>query len=172
MKKFFSIVLSFVMLMGFVCLGASCKEETPDEVSSPVVEYERIELTTTNYKQYLSFDCTVTDCIADYIGSDSVENRKYNLSCIVNVKLKNTSNCHFVGKMNNFCASVAFSFSKTDWQIVASTSHYITIGYDGEGEVSIPLYREDSYFMNFPRVSALDITVTTITGFVLVPKTN
>ena len=162
MKKFFSIVLSFVMLIGFVCLGASCKDETPDEVSSPVVEYERIELTTTNYKQYLSFDCTVTDCIADYIGSDSVENRKYNLSCIVNVKLKNTSNC----------ASVAFSFSKTDWQIVASTSHYVTIGYDGEGEVSIPLYREDSYFMNFPRVSALDITVTTITGFVLVPKTN
>ena len=55
---------------------------------------------------------------------------------------------------------------------MASTSHYVTIGYDGEGEVSIPLYREDSYFMNFPRVSALDITVTTITGFVLVPKTN
>ena len=172
MKKFLSIVLSFVMVIGLVCFATSCKDETPEETNSSVVEYQMVELTTTNYKQYFSFDCTVTDCISDYIGSDSVGNRKYNLSCIVNVKLKKTSDCHFVGKNNNFCASVAFSFSKTDWQIVASTSHYVTIGYDGVGEVSVPLYREDCYYMNFPRVTALDITVTTVSGFVLVPKTN
>ena len=157
MKKikfmFVTIMLSFVMCF---CLSA-CGNDNP----------KTEQLTTQNVYKYLAFNFTVSDCVADYIETDHLNNRIYDLSCIVTITTTRAADCKFSAttmiEYNRSTLSDIIGIG-ANWQLPKNSLGQdieicAQIGYDGISAVSFSIKKTGSYSLDFPTVSAISNTL-------------
>lgn len=160
--KFLPAILALCVAM---CFGlCACGGNDKDE-------YKSEALTTDNIYRYLAFNITLSDCTATYIGTSNLLNqREYDLSCIVTISTERAADCHFVGtSRTNDNKALMSAVVKYDPKILSSilgtgwlpnnTSDmriFAQIGYDGSSAVSFSVSKQ--------KVSNLDYPDTYTTG--------
>lgn len=139
-------------------------------------ERNETELTTSNIYHYLTFNMTVSDCIAEYIETDELLNtRKYDLSCVITISTTKATDCYFKGKsyakeptaettppvIIKYNADSILELVGKGWQLPkkpfthAAPDIFAQIGHDGTSAVSFSILYNDSYGLEFPNISTV-----------------
>ena len=155
MKKikfiFATIVLSVVMCF---CLSA-CRDNNNQKTE---------QLTTENVYKYLAFSVTVSNCLAEYIETDSLNNRIYDLSCVLTISTTRAADCNFSSptriKYDSLVLADVIGID-TNWKLPKNiVGQYIElgaqVGYDGTSAVSFSIKKTGSYGLDFPTISTID----------------
>lgn len=177
MKKFklFS-VLAAISLVACFCL-CSCgtqnnatpsengivSEQTSDGTGENEVKYEKIVLSTQNAAHYLAFSVTFSDCIADYIETNSLGVRYYQLSCVATIRTSRAADCYFEGNEKT-TAAIEYAVSKLteklgyQWEAADSGTVILraSLDYYGESTVTLALQKKRSSGLVFPSSIRID----------------
>lgn len=104
------------------------------------------QLSKDNVYHYLAFNITVSDCVAEYVETDILNQRKYDLSCIVTIATTRAADCHFKyyspDKDNDKAPPALIQYSTSSLSTLLGTGWsvpdylYAQIGYDGVSAVS------------------------------------
>lgn len=172
MKKFklFSM-LAAISLVACFCL-CSCGTDAGN--------YSPVQLSTENVRQYLAFNITVSDCIADYKETNVLNKRVYDLSCVLTITTTRAADCYFEGETNSkdgdtlFPAAVEYDEEKlmrlvgSNWRIapISMTSPEIRaqIGHDGYSAVSFSVYWNGAQGLYFPTVSTVNYSLSLLSS--------
>ena len=181
MKKLTTLIIALLIaclpLTFFGCDFGSETSEQQTDTSAQQIEYNRIELTTENYDEYLYISSTISDCLYDVVEvNESTSTHYYNLSCIINVEISPArKEYRFEGLStltdNGNFARISLSFDDLPWSIFGGSCR---VDYYGYAKHSIAAHQEDSYQLAFPILYNSSIrptvAVSNIFGYVLIPK--
>ena len=174
MKKLTTLIITLLI----ACLPLTFFSCSFDDESEQI-EYDRIELTTENYDEYLYISSTISDCLYDVVEvNESTGTHYYNLSCIINVEISPArKEYRFDGdhsSQNGSFVAIFFSFYSSDWSDFAGSC---LIDYYGYAKHSISTSKEDSVNLRFPILGngtafkpLRSPSVDEIRGYVLIPK--
>ncbi len=128
-------------------------------------EYKSEVLTADNIHRFLAFNITISDCTADYIETNSINERVYNLSCVVTISTKRAAGCHFegahIGENDTAVAPAIILYDINaindilgDGWLPANLSFapiiHAQIGYNGESAISFSVNKEKVTCLDFP----------------------
>ena len=181
MKKLTTLIIALLIaclpLTFFGCDFGSETSEQPTDTSAQQIEYDRIELTTENYDEYLYISSTISDCLYDVVEvNESTGSHYYNLSCIINVEISPArKEYRFEGLStltdNGNFARISLSFDNLPWSTFGGSCR---VDYYGYAKHSITTHQEESLQLDFPILYNSSISpsvaVSNIYGYVLIPK--
>lgn len=136
--------------------------------ANQTVSYTKVLLTTSNYTQYITINITFDNFIIDYIETDSLGYRKYNLACRGVITTSNKIDCHFEN------VSITYHISIELWNTpIGGIS--TDLDYYGLSSLSFSATQSDSAFfdfhVHFPNSNTIQsITVSSIFGYVYIPN--
>ncbi len=161
--KLFSLVAAFMISMCFSLCACDNKDE-----------HKETELTTDNVYHYLAFNMTVSDCIAEYIETDILNTRKYDLSCVITISTTKATDCYFKGKSyadkptDKSTPPVTIKYNADNilelvgkgWQlpkktVTQDTEIFAQVGFDGTSAVSFSVFYHNSSDIRFPNISTV-----------------
>ena len=186
MKKITTLTLALLMVCT-VCLFVACSnssselkalQETVDSLNTKIdelentveelktkKEYKKVPLTSLNYSQYLAVNYYFEDYFIDYIETNSIGTRTYNLYCTCIVSTQRKTDCHFEN------VKITLNSTSLLWSThIPQTT--MSIGYDGVATNSFIMYRNNVYDSNrfqLPEASNVNLSIT-ISGYVLIPE--
>lgn len=156
MKKALSFVLAFVATLSLLLL-AGCSLEGK-------VEYDRITLTKENYSEYIAVNSYYTDLQAQLRSEGTEEFAFYDIAAIGHIETSKRKDILFEG------VSISFSiaFSATAYDHLGMGGCDVELDLHGNSHGSFRCYASNTNGLVAPPQPTL--TVTKITGTVLVPK--
>lgn len=130
--------------------------------------YTKVMLTTSNYSQYITLNITFDNFITDYIETDALGYRKYNLACRGLITTSKKADCYFKD------VSIYYNISIDLWNIpiaIFSTK----LDYNGLSSLSFSATQTDTAFFDlhfhFPDSNDIhSITISNIFGYVYIPN--
>ncbi len=155
MKKVLSLVLAFVAMLSLLLL-AGCSSEGK-------VEYDRITLTKENYSEYIAVNSYYTDLQAQSKSAAS-GNASYDIAAVGHIETSKRGDVLFEGVSISF----SMSFSVVIFNHLGLGGCDLELDLQGKSHGSFRCYASDISIFSPPPQPTL--TVTKITGTVLVPK--
>lgn len=168
-RKFLLVILALCAAM---CFGlCACDDESNDE-------YKSERLTADNIHRFLAFNITISDCTADYIETNILNDRVYNLSCVVTISTTRAADCHFegahIGENDTALSPAVILYDQTalkdilggGWLPVNTTLApriCAQIGYNGESAISFSVNKENVIGLNYPNTATVEGTAIAVT---------
>ena len=120
-------------------------------------EYEKVSLTVSNYKNYIAFNLSYSDCLCA-----TNEYGYFNLYCMANVSTSRKADCYFEN------VTIMYQVTVSEW---SSSSALVELDYEGNSAGSTFMSKNTtSSTIEFLDSSFYSITVKSISGKVIVPK--
>lgn len=182
MKK---IITAFAMLF---CLCSAltfsaCSSSDSDRIgeleqrieeleSESTINYEQIEVNANTLRHYIAFNITISDCFVEYIETNALGSRVYNLACVATITTSRAADCHFIGETDQTPFNIKYNLgilTPYGWDC-STTSPSAQVDYNGNSSVSFALWRENTTSLEFPTFSSSTFLMTVVGGYVLVPQ--
>jgi len=140
-------------------------------------EYKSERLTADNIHRFLAFNITISDCTADYIETNILNDRVYNLSCVVTISTTRATDCYFegehVGENDTAISPAVMLYDQTalknilggGWLPINTTLApriCAQIGYNGESAVSFSVSKDKVIGLNYPNTATVDGTAISV----------
>lgn len=175
MKKIISVLLIVLIILMFTLAG--CSNDNIDNLTDALhgIEkkldednqtYTSTLLTTSNYSKYLGITLYYDNFTFDHISTDSLGNKIYILWCNGIIETTPTGDYKFEK------VAISYSISIPGWE-TDEIGPRVALGYEGFSKCSFGLSRQGLLDLSavFPTSRYYNITVDTISGFVLIPTT-